>query len=99
MNKGSARNGLAILIKSADPDAKISSAVSGALILLVVQSGILISFFIFAVTHEKPPRGTIVAIVGILASCHPMPAIMMMMLIIIVDIVVVIGIVITAVSI
>ena len=41
--------------------------------LFVVQSGILISFFIFAVTQVKAPLGTIVAIVGILASCHPMP--------------------------
>jgi xanthosine utilization system XapX-like protein len=41
--------------------------------LLVVQRGMLISFFIFAVTHVNAPLGTIVAIVGILASCHPMP--------------------------
>ena len=55
------------------PAAKISSAVPGELIRLVVHKGIPISPFIFWVTHVKAPRGTIVAMVGIRASCQPMP--------------------------
>ena len=44
---------------------------------LVVHNGIPISPFIFWVTQVKAPRGTMVAMVGIRASCQPMPGAVM----------------------
>ena len=35
------------------------------------------SCIIFSVTQAKPARGTFVAIVGSLASCHPIPVLIM----------------------
>ena len=58
---------------SASPSDNIFSAVSGMFILLEVINGIEISSFIFLVTQENAPLGTDVAIVGILASCQPIP--------------------------
>ena len=49
------------------------SITSGVLILLVVTKGILTDPLRREVTQTKAPRGTMVAIVGIRASCHPMP--------------------------
>lgn len=49
------------------------SITSGVLILLVVTKGILTEPLRREVTQTKAPRGTMVAIVGMRASCHPMP--------------------------
>ncbi len=43
---------------------------------LVVQSGIDTSPFSFFVTHANAARGTDVAMVGMRASCQPMPVLM-----------------------
>ena len=40
------------------------------------MTGILISDFNLEVNHVKVPLGTCVAIVGTLASCHPIPELM-----------------------
>ena len=69
----SAKNGLAIDTISACPSIKICSAISGILIRLVATKGIFTSPLIFSVTQENAARGTIVAIVGIRDSCHPIP--------------------------
>ncbi len=61
---------------SAQPSARICSAISGRLIRFVVTSGMPTSPFIFFVTHANAPRGTEVAIVGTRASCQPMPVLM-----------------------
>ena len=53
-----------MLTMSAQPSARIFSATSGALMRLVVQSGMPTSLFIFFVTQAKAARGTDVAIVG-----------------------------------
>ena len=53
-----------------------ASATSGILILLVVTKGIFTSPIILFVTQAKPPLGTMDAIVGTLASCHPIPVFM-----------------------
>ncbi len=66
-----------MVTRSAAPSAISASAVAGALILLVVQSGMDTLPFIFLVTHAKAPRGTMVAMVGTRASCQPMPVLMM----------------------
>jgi len=49
------------------------------LIRLVVTSGKLTApdCLSLRVTHVKPARGTLVAMVGTRASCHPMPVLMM----------------------
>lgn len=46
---------------------------SGVLIRFVVTSGILTEPFKRDVTQTNAPLGTIVAIVGTRASCHPIP--------------------------
>ena len=74
---GSARNGLAIETRSAAPRASSSSATSGVLIRLLVTSGIETAPLTFSVTQPNAPRGTEVAMVGIRASCQPMPVLMM----------------------
>lgn len=53
--------------RSALPLAKIDSAVVGALIRFVAQSGIetMFSSRSFLVTHENAPRGTLVAMVAV----------------------------------
>ncbi len=73
MISGSAKNGRAILIISANPSSISLSAVTGELIRLVVQRGIEMLPRIFFVTQENAPRGTMVPIVGIRASCQPIP--------------------------
>ena len=47
------------------------------LIRLVVTSGMPTCPMSFFVTHAKPARGTMAAIVGMRASCQPMPVLMM----------------------
>ena len=58
---------------SAWPSDKIDSAISGVLIRLVVITGIDTSLLIFSLIHVNALRGTDVTIVGILASCQPIP--------------------------
>mmetsp|Transcript_58435 Transcript_58435/g.138996 ORF Transcript_58435/g.138996 Transcript_58435/m.138996 type:complete len:201 (+) Transcript_58435:1120-1722(+) len=77
MKCGSARNGRAIETMSAWPSRSTCSATEGMLMRFVVTSGIDTSPLSFCVTHENAARGTHVAIVGIRASCHPMPVLMM----------------------
>ena len=71
--KGSARKGRAIETRSAWPPPRMVSAISGVLMRLVATSGTVTEPRSFCVTHAKPPRGTDVAIVGMRASCQPMP--------------------------
>ncbi|MNJ47962.1 hypothetical protein D3C77_431400 [compost metagenome] len=75
-NSGSARKGRAMETMSASPCARIRSATSGVLMRLVVISGTVRCFFSSAVTQLKAPRGTLVAMVGMRASCQPMPVLM-----------------------
>ena len=63
--------------RSAQPSRRTLSAVSGELILLDVIRGAPTKPISFPVTHAKARLGTIAAIVGIGASCHPMPVLMM----------------------
>ncbi len=70
---GSASSGRARETMSASPSARIRSAVSGVLMRFTATSGIPTSPFSRRVTQEKPPRGTTVAMVGMRASCQPMP--------------------------
>ena len=70
---GSAKKGRAIDTISASPLARISSATSGVLIRLVAISGVEICLRKRLVTSRKAARGTLVAMVGILASCQPIP--------------------------
>src|SRR5690606_39694394 len=72
-NSGSAKKGRAMEIISASFSAKARSATSGVLIRLVATNGIETSPRNFAVTLVNAPRGTLVAIVGIRASCQPIP--------------------------
>ena len=72
----SARKGRAIDTMSAQPEASTSSATSGVLMRLVVISGIVTSPLSRWVTHAKAARGTMVAMVGMRASCQPMPVLM-----------------------
>ena len=58
---------------SASPSAKTCSAISGVLIRLEVTTGTENACLNFAVTQVKAALGTLVAIVGILASCQPIP--------------------------
>ena len=51
----------------------ICSATSGMLMRLVVISGIFTSAFILRVTKANAARGTLVTMVGMRASCQPMP--------------------------
>ena len=75
--KASANIGRAIDTISACPAAKTCSAISGVLIRFEVISGTLTKPFNFSVTHVKAARGTLVAMVGMRASCHPIPVLMM----------------------
>ena len=70
---GSASSGRAIETMSAQPAAKTASAVAGVLMRLVVISGMRSLPISRWVTHAKLARGTQVAMVGIRASCQPMP--------------------------
>ena len=69
----SARNGRAMETISASPRAITASATSGVLIRLDVMTGIGISARNRALTQVKAARGTEVAMVGIRASCQPIP--------------------------
>ena len=51
----------------------ISSAISGVLMRLDATTGTDTSGRSLPVTHEKAPRGTDVTIVGMRASCQPIP--------------------------
>ena len=77
-NSGSAKNGRAMLTRSAHFNFNTSSTFSGVLILFDVINGILIFPINFFVTHVNAAGGTDVAIVGIRASCHPMPVFIML---------------------
>ena len=59
------------------PDVRTSSAMPGVLIRLVATRGTVTEPRSFSVTQAKPPLGTDVAIVGILASCQPIPVLIM----------------------
>lgn len=73
---GSARNGRASETMSARPSASNSSATSGVLIRLLVTSGTETDPISRFVTQVYAPRGTDVAMVGMRASCHPIPVLM-----------------------
>ena len=73
----SANNGRAIDTISAWPEANTCSAISGVLIRFEVIKGTLTKPFSFSVTHVNAARGTFVAMVGIRASCHPIPVLIM----------------------
>ena len=77
MNAGSARKGRAMEIRSALPAARICSATSGVLIRLLVTNGMDTAPFSRPVTQVKAARGTMLAMVGMRASCQPMPVLMM----------------------
>ena len=62
-----------MLTISAHPSDSAASATAGIFIRFVVINGIDTSPINRFVTQVKPARGTIVAIVGILASCQPIP--------------------------
>lgn len=70
------QEGRAMETMSASPPARMRSATSGVLMRLVVISGTLRCFLSSAVTQLKAPRGTLVAMVGMRASCQPMPVLM-----------------------
>ena len=59
--------------KSASPDASTASAISGVLMRLLAQTGIDTSPLSLRASQVKAARGTEVAMVGIRASCQPMP--------------------------
>ncbi len=75
-NSASARNGRAIETISASPAARIASATVGSLIRLVVTSGTVTRPLSLRVTQLNAPRGTGVAMVGMRASCQPIPVLM-----------------------
>ena len=80
-NSASASNGRARLTMSAHSSASTASATSGMLMRLLVISGVLMpaarsSARIFFVTQANAARGTLVAMVGMRASCQPMPVLM-----------------------
>ncbi len=77
-SSASARNGRAIETRSASPRASTASATAGSLIRLVATSGIRMAPRSRRVTQVKAARGTIVAMVGIRASCQPMPVFTML---------------------
>ena len=70
---GSASSGRAIETISASPDARMRSATSGMLMRFVVISGIFTAPLSRRVTHVNAARGTLVTMVGMRASCQPMP--------------------------
>ncbi len=74
---GSARKGRASDTMSAQPSASSSSASWGVLMRLVVTSGMFTEPMTRLVTQAYAPRGTEVAMVGMRASCQPMPVLMM----------------------
>ena len=62
---------------SASPRANTCSPISGVLIRLDATTGIENSSLNLAVTQVKAARGTLVAMVGIFASCQPIPVLIM----------------------
>ncbi len=72
-NSGSASSGRAIETRSAPPSARIDSASSGVLIRFDAQTGTETSALSRAVTERHAAGGTWVMIVGMRASCQPMP--------------------------
>ena len=77
MMSPSASQGRAMETRSAQPSASTCSATSGMLMRLVVTSGTPTWPMSFLVTQANPARGTMAAIVGMRASCQPMPVLMM----------------------
>ena len=75
-SSASARNGRAIDTMSASPRDITSSATCGSLMRLVVTSGTDTLPFSLRVTQLNAARGTGVAMVGIRASCQPIPVLM-----------------------
>ena len=75
-NSGSARKGRAIDTMSALPRANMASPTSGVLMRLEVITGMVNALRTLAVTQVKAARGTLVAMVGMRASCQPMPVLM-----------------------
>ena len=73
---GSLSRGLAIDTRSACPEAMISSAISGVLMRLDATTGTDTSGLSLPVTQANAARGTEVTIVGMRASCQPMPVLM-----------------------
>jgi hypothetical protein len=63
--------------RSASPPARVCSATSGVLIRLLVTRGMDTAPLSRAVTQVKAARGTMLAMVGMRASCQPMPVLMM----------------------
>ena len=72
-NSASASSARASETMSASPRARISSPTSGALIRLEAITGICTASFRRRVAQAKPPRGTACEMVGMRASCQPMP--------------------------
>ncbi len=72
-NSGSASNGRAIDTKSASPAASTASATSGVLMRLLAQTGSDTSPLSLRASQVNAARGTEVAMVGMRASCQPMP--------------------------
>ena len=73
----SARNGLANDTMSPKPCAKTLSATSGVLRRLETTTGISTASLMRRVSATKAARGTAWAMVGIGASCQPMPLLIM----------------------
>ncbi|MNK82776.1 hypothetical protein D3C87_1025630 [compost metagenome] len=71
---GSASSGRASDTMSAPPSARMRSATSGMLMRLVATTGTCTCGLSLAVTPANAARGTDVAMVGMRASCQPMPA-------------------------
>ena len=76
-NSASASIGRASETMSASPRAMISSASSGALIRFEAMSGMPTASFTCRVAQANAPRGTACAMVGMRASCQPMPELRM----------------------
>ena len=70
---GSARNGRAMLTRSAWPSARICSAVWGMLIRFEAATGTDTTSLTRRVKSTNAARGTEVTMVGTRASCQPMP--------------------------
>ena len=72
----SASSGRAIEMRSAWPSARICSATSGVLMRFDATTGTSTTPLSFAVVHANAARGTDVTMVGMRASCQPMPVLM-----------------------
>ena len=77
VHSASASMGLAKHTASAKPACKIDSATSGMLMRLVAITGKVLACLSLPVNSLNAARGTMVAMVGIRASCQPMPVLNM----------------------